>query len=216
MRSSIRQFWQRLEKSIHPDDAEVLSSHDHTFNLDFPPPAFIGDIDNAPIVVLMANGGYDPHKITGTRCEFLEPDDYAGHWRMLKNDEFFIPKRLSIYYTDKSYFPFVRDGRAVIVNAVAYRSPRITQEPQNQRVADLLPSVRLHRRWLLEEVFPAAAKGDRYVVAHRRGLWKLPPTSQLPKNVYLTPNPVSPHLQPELISKLNSLFPNSGRKKQVA
>lgn len=174
MRSSIRKFWRRLEKTVHPDDAEVLSRHEHTFNLDFPPPAFIGDVDNAPIVILMANGGYDPHKITGTQSEFLEPSDFAEHLQMLQSERICIPRRLSPYYTENTVFPWVRGGSAVIVNAVAYRSPKITEEPQNQEVARILPSARVHKEWLLEEVLPAAERGQRCVVAHRRRLWKLP------------------------------------------
>ena len=32
----------------------------HSFNLDYPPGPFVGDVDNVPGVILMANGGYDP------------------------------------------------------------------------------------------------------------------------------------------------------------
>jgi len=54
----LRQFWQRLDGPVHPDDRPVLESYPtHTFDLRFPPPAFIGDVESAPLVVLMLNGG---------------------------------------------------------------------------------------------------------------------------------------------------------------
>lgn len=37
-----------------------------------PPPAFIGDVDHAPVVILMANGGFDAEN---TPAEFPEPAD---------------------------------------------------------------------------------------------------------------------------------------------
>jgi hypothetical protein len=38
----------------------VFDAHRHCFNLDFHPPAFVGDLA-APVVVLYANGGFDPN-----------------------------------------------------------------------------------------------------------------------------------------------------------
>jgi len=59
--SSLRRFWARLEDSVHPDDKPIFAEYpQHTFNLKFPPPAFVGDVDAAPIVILMSNGGYKP------------------------------------------------------------------------------------------------------------------------------------------------------------
>ena len=81
MASSIRAFWRRLEGPVHPDDRPVFDRLKHTFNLDYPPPAFIGDIDHAPVVVLMANGGYDA-KLTPT--EFARPEDTVEFIEYLK------------------------------------------------------------------------------------------------------------------------------------
>jgi hypothetical protein len=54
MASSIRKFWLRLENSVHPDDEACFRENHHTFNLDFPPPAFVGHVDDAPVVFLEA------------------------------------------------------------------------------------------------------------------------------------------------------------------
>lgn len=62
--------WRKLEGSVHPDDERVFSTANHTFNLDWPSPAYVGDIENAPYVILMKNGGYDANM---TPAEF--PDE---------------------------------------------------------------------------------------------------------------------------------------------
>ncbi|WP_147262970.1 hypothetical protein [Roseiarcus fermentans] len=134
MTSSIREFWRGLDDSVHPDDAPYFKADRHSFNLEFPPPAFIGDIDNAPVVILMLNGGYDR---TLTPAEFARPDDRAEYLAWIKGERKAFPQNLSAYYTQHPEFSLVRDGSAVIVNAVAYRSEGITREPQNQKLAKL-------------------------------------------------------------------------------
>lgn len=52
--------WRRLDAAAHPDDTVVLGAQPQSFNFDYPPPAYLGDVENAPFVVLMLNGGYDP------------------------------------------------------------------------------------------------------------------------------------------------------------
>jgi hypothetical protein len=64
MTVELANYWgqlRNLRNTIHPDDAAVFRRVDaHGFNLDFPPPAFIGDVANSPIIILENNGGYDP------------------------------------------------------------------------------------------------------------------------------------------------------------
>ena len=201
MVSSIRKFWQRLEDAVHPDDAPVLASHrEHTFNLDFPPPAFIGDVDNAPVVILMLNGGYD-QAITPT--EFPTAADRVEYVEWLKGARAEAPRNLSPYYTKQDVFQWVREGKAVIVNAAAYRSAKITNEPWNQKVARHLPSVRAHQKWLLEEALPAAKKGSRCIIAHRWSLWNCAPASiGDAANVYFSRCPASPYLSDDLKEKI--------------
>ena len=212
MTSSIRQFWQRLGSTVHPEDAPILASHPHTFNRDFPPPAFVGNVDNAPVVILMLNGGYDP---VLTPSEFADAADITEHLEWLKGKRTDIPRHLSTYYTQQAVFPLVRKGDAVIVNAVAYRSPKITQEPQNQKVAKLLPSVRVHKQWLREEVLPAARDGTRLVIVHRWSLWDFSPKAATGlANVHHSSNPVSQYLADDMRYKIDSWL--GGTRKGAA
>jgi hypothetical protein len=59
--SRIRAFWRQLTGTVRPEDEWAFAVHPgYAFNLDFPPPAFIGDIDRALIIALISNGGYKP------------------------------------------------------------------------------------------------------------------------------------------------------------
>jgi hypothetical protein len=66
----------------------------------------------------------------------------------------------------------VRGGKVVFVNAVAYRSEKITNEVQ--WLAKKMPSAVAHQKWLREELLPAASNGTRLVIAHRYSLWQFP------------------------------------------
>jgi hypothetical protein len=200
--SSIRTFWRRLDYAVHPDDAEALGLHKGTFNLDFPPPSFIGDVDNAPVVILMLNGGYDPSR---TPAEFSDPADCAEYLQWLKGERTEVPRNLSRYYTQHAVFPWVQEGKVVIVNAVAYRSPQLRAKPENKWLQTQLPSAIAHRQWLQEEVLPAAARGARLVVAHRCRLWDFSKRKAAGlANVYHSLNPVSPYLSKPMIEKIRS------------
>jgi hypothetical protein len=170
--SSIRRFWTRLEGAVHPDDQQIFDSHpDHSFNLDFPPPAFIGDVDKAPIVVLMSNGGY---KHGETEKEFPDERSCEEHRDYLRGLRAALPPRLSSYYTKGPLGEWIKNGSAVLVNAVPYRSPQLSEEKKNQRAAKQLRSLDVHRRWLFDEVLPEAKAGRRLVLVHRNGWWKVP------------------------------------------
>ena len=199
MTSSIRAFWRRLEGNIHPDDEPVFSDHRHTFNLDFPPPAFIGDIDNAPVIVLMANGGYDPAK---TKNEFLTDTDRVEHIDWIKGLRADPPKRLSSYYTQHSLFPRIRSGEVVIVNAIAYRSPKITDEPDNKKIGRKLHSWTAHREWLFNEIVPAIRRNERFVVAHRPGLWDINRYTE--SGILFSTNPASPYLSADISAQMEN------------
>lgn len=205
MISSIRKYWQHLESAVHPEDAPVFASHPrHTFNLDFPPPAFIGDVDNAPVVILLLNGGYDPDK---TPAEFARPTDCIEFLDWLKGTRTAIPTNLSAYYTQQAVFPWVREGSAVIVNAVAYRSPKITDksESENRNLAKLLPSTKVHNLWLRDELLPDVRNGKRCLVAHRWSLWDFGPETVGPlANVHFSRAPASPYLSNDLKAEIGS------------
>jgi hypothetical protein len=159
--------------------------------LEFPPPAFIGDIDNAKVVILMASGGYNAE----TNKEFPDASDHQEYIDWLAGRRAEIPKNLSKYYIDQRIFSWIDDGRAVIANAIAYRSPKISEEPANIKLGTSLPSNRVHKAWLNNEIFPMAKRNERLVVAHRYSLWGLrkahPPIHQ---NLLFSPNPASPYL----------------------
>ena len=65
-------------------------------------------------------------------------------------------EEIAPYYRSRNYTLLIEKGVLVLVNAVAYRSPKITKEPRNLRVAELLPSTTVHRNWLRTELLPQA------------------------------------------------------------
>lgn len=167
---SISQYWSRLRDSVHPEDEQTFRRHaGHGFNLDFPPPAFIGDIANAPIIILDNNGGYED---SVTRSEFPDLEARDEYRKMLSTPRPVDPKSkwTSRYYLERNYFRWLISGEAALVNGVAYRSvdggakavARLTKE---------LPSARFHQQWLREKVAPMAARKERFVVVHRWTRW---------------------------------------------
>src|SRR5262245_27693029 len=77
------EFWAELEETVHPQDYPVLARYrDHTLNLDYPPPAFVGDIRRARIFILLANGGYDDDR---TPLEFAESGSAKKYRDRLRN-----------------------------------------------------------------------------------------------------------------------------------
>jgi len=167
---------------VHPDDEAVFERFEgqHTFELAYPPPAFIGNPD-APVVVLLANGG------RSRRGEFDDPGAAGAFYAALRGEKF----TLEDVHGSEPLRGWVAAGLAVRVNSVAYRSERLSAEPANRAVAEHLPSVALHRRWLREDVLPAARAGKRFVIAHRRGVWGLE-RSEASETVIFTANPISP------------------------
>ena len=164
---------------VHPDDMDVFRNctRKHSFNFDYPPPAYVGDIVSAPVVMLMTNGGYSD----GTQNEFSEQGDAERYLERLHDPGLMQPDGYSQYYLKWNYTKFLADGDLVLVNAVAYRSPGFSYD--NQKIADKLPSVELHRRWLREDLLPAAADDERLVVAHRHRHWKLDPEEDRQHNL---------------------------------
>lgn len=189
-------YWQGLScdergQWIHVDDRPILESAQHSFNLDFPVSPYVGDILYAPVIILGANAGYRPDV---TPSEF--PDEAA-----IQNyiNRFRDPSRadwssVAPYYSNVNYGPWIAKGRAALVNACAYRSPKISEEPENKKLIRRLPSVDMTRRWLLEAVRPLMARGQRIVVVKRSGLWELPADFRNLPGVTVDPAPISPQL----------------------
>jgi hypothetical protein len=194
--STIRLFWQRLDGAVHPDDKPHLDRYPHTFDLRYPPPAFIGDVDKAGLVVLMLNGGIAADL---EAAEFPRPEDSQEYIDWLTGRRKEPPRRLSTYYTGNRIYPWIASGRAVIVNAIAYRSHSITAEPNNRKMRTILPSAVVHRRWLMEEVLPEVKVGKRMVIAHRPSLWDL--KRQIHDDFQFSSNPVSEHLSYPMLDR---------------
>ena len=168
---------------IHPDDMDVFCNctTKHSFNFDYPPPAYIGDIVSAPVVMLLTNGGYSD----GTQNEFLSPGDAEIYLKRLRDPSLMRPEGYSQYYRErKKSAELLEDGKLAIVNVVAYRSPGFTDA--NRKIADNLESVKLHRRWLRDVLLPEAAAGKRFVIAHRYTHWQLNPEDDKQDNLYFS------------------------------
>lgn len=198
MTSKLLQHWQRLEASVHPADKPFFATADHSFNLDFPPPAFIGDIEHAPVVLLDANGGYSQE----TSLEFPDARSVARYIDLLHSPKAINPSAVAPYYGQRNYAKMIQDGQLALVNAVAYRSVSISKEPSNKKIAERLPSTHIHRTWLREELLPSAKSGDRLVIAHRNGLWKLSKNEGPMVGVIFTTNPISPDLSKSVLAEI--------------
>lgn len=203
--SSLRTYWRRLSGAIHPDDASVFArSAQHNFNLDYPPPAFIGDIENAPIVVLMANGGFDSEK---TPREFAHPGTIDAYLRWLHGYEGILPPFVAPYYGKGRLGALIRKGDAAIVNAVAYRSPKLSEEPESQALAKRLPSVAFHKRWAQDELVPSAQAAQRFLIVHRNGMWGLDRSLEQPC-LRFSRNPVSSSPSNEVLDSAEAWLRN--------
>ena len=75
--SAIREFWRELKTTVHPADAAVMNNYPGVFNLDYPSPAFTGDVLNARIIIVMGNGGYKPGI---TDSEYVDPE--TADWQL--------------------------------------------------------------------------------------------------------------------------------------
>jgi addiction module HigA family antidote len=76
MASSIRTLWQGIQNKdniyIHPNDKPIIDLFPNAFNCHFPPPAFIGDVENARVILLMNAGGYDSSATHDAIASFLK------------------------------------------------------------------------------------------------------------------------------------------------
>jgi len=194
--SDIVEFWSKLEQDqstghwFHPADRNALSSQ-HTFNLQYPVSPYVGQIETAEVIILGAIAGYSSEL---TPTEFPNQASIEAYVQRVRNPKGSDWSFVSRYYHGVNYGPLVVNGDAALINASPYRSPKVSEEPDNRRVIANLPSSAFNRRWLIEAVLPLAQKGDRLIVAKRAGLWKLPATVKASSGLAVDPAPVSPQI----------------------
>lgn len=170
MLKELSDHWSQLEGSVHPADKSEFELYpDHGFNLDYPPPAFIGDVVNAPIVILSNNGGYSE---TGTPKEFPDRDALDEYRDMLSNPRPLSRNERTVarYYLERNYTQWLVDGVATLVNGVAYRSVN-GKAKHVTRMTKTLPSALVHQTWLRQVLLPQAERGERFVIVHRWSRW---------------------------------------------
>jgi hypothetical protein len=189
-------FWSRQHRNdqgqwVHPEDQGVFESAPHTFNLDYPVSPYVGDILNAPVVILGANAGYDP---SVTPIEFPDADAISAYVQRVSAPDTSDWVVVSPYYNDVNYGPLIGSGHAVLINACPYRSRKISEEPENKQLLDRLPSTAFTREWLLSTVIPLAESGQRLVIAKRPGLWRLPQALRATNGIAFDPAPISPQI----------------------
>jgi hypothetical protein len=175
---------------MHRLDREALDVGPHTFNLDYPVSPYIGDVLTAPAVILNANAGYKPHR---TPTEFPDIASVQAYIARVNSPSSADWGSVSRYYDDTNYGHLLTSGKVVVVNACAYRSPKISREKEagNHAMIKRLPSSILIRQWLLEAVLPMAVKGERLIVINRGGHWRLGPAANS-TGIVRDPCPASP------------------------
>ena len=203
----ISEYWSKLQRTslgwIHPDDEHVLTRSNTSFNFDFPPPAFVGDVLTARVIILTANGGYDP---VVTSKEFATPAAEARYVHRLSHPTKVDWAEVAPYYSNVNYAQYLTSRKVALVNACAYRSRKISEEPTNRRAIRLLPSAAFNLRWLIEEILPDAHRGARIIVGKRHGLWNLPDEVKTSPGFLADPAPVSPHLSGVVLSRISALL----------
>jgi len=201
---SLSSYWggQKFHKKegiwAHPEDVELLSSMPHSFNLDYPAPAFVGNILRAKTIILSANGGYRKER---TPKEFQQKGSISNYIYRLENPATADWSDVASYYKKLNYAKLIQKGQAALVNACAYRSPQISKEPENKKLIKQLPSVKFSKRWLAESIFPLVEQGRCLVVAKRWGLWGLR-RDEHSKHVTFEDAPVSPFLSDKSMEKI--------------
>ena len=170
MTKHLAEYWSMLTGTVHPDDlAEFQKFSSHDFNLDFPPPAFVGDVVNAPVIILDNNGGYNGEQ---TKLEFPDGEAHDEFRDLLANPRAVNRKErvISSYYLSRNYTRWLEQGVAALVNGIAYRSVDGNSKDV-KAMTKTLPSALRHQHWLRHNLYPLVESGHRFVVVHRWARW---------------------------------------------
>jgi hypothetical protein len=166
----LAEYWARLNDAVHPDDKDTFRrTSDHGFDLNFPPPAFVGDIVNAPVIILDNNGGYKSDVTPGEFPDQQAHDEYR-EWLSVPRPVNPTARSMSRYYLERNYSHWLLSGEAALVNGVAYRSAN-GKARGVERLTRELPSAQFHQKWLCETLAPLARCGKRFIVVHRWTRW---------------------------------------------
>lgn len=128
MVSRIVLFWRECTGPIHPADLCLAEELHAVFNLDYPPPAFIGDIENAPVVLLNGNGGYN----ATTPAEFPDRLAVERALRSLHHPGPADAVGTSPYYLARNYAQWLLSGEMALVPTENSILPEITCEVPNR------------------------------------------------------------------------------------
>ncbi len=162
-------FWRLMkpEQTIHPLDRPILERANHTFRLSEPPPAFIGDIEHAPVIVLCSNGGWNIQ----TPQEFLHRDNSPAKFvARLHTSQACDPAIVSPYYGRSNLAAFISCGEVALLNLSPYRSPELSKEPENATLAHELVSSKYAVRWVKDILMPLVRNGERMIFL-KRNTW---------------------------------------------
>lgn len=184
---SLAEFWSRLDGPVHPDDERFFRSRPDVAALlqkNFIPSAFFGDVENAKVILCYGNGGSeDDQAFYRDRAMQDALLDHIRHPGPVDPSNFFT------YFRGEWHARLIQDGRAVLVNAVAYRSVNMTA----LTVANMgdIPSVKVARAWI-RTACSEANSGRRLVVFQRNRLWDV--KRQISPGVVFATDPVSKSL----------------------
>ena len=154
---------QQGAKWLHPADEDLLEKRRHPFTLDYPAVPFIGDILDAPVVVLGANAGYGGE----TPIPFEGEGAVRSCLQQIASGSTIAWAKRVPYYMGANYRSSLLHGHVAVINACAYRSPGVPPAG----LVEELPSARLTRKWLLDALLPLVRTEQRLVVAWRPRLW---------------------------------------------
>ena len=195
--ADIVDYWklqaERDKQWFHPEDEEFLGQP-NSFNLEYPVVPYVGDIVNAAVIILAANGGYDEHKTSLEFVNRLAVDQTLTLVSSPSSADWSKYRAMPLYYEQTNYGDLIVNKTAALINACAYRSKKITTEKDNQRLIKRMPSCNFNRAWLRECILPLARAGDKLVIGKRYGLWQLNEAEKKSRGMELDPAPISPRI----------------------
>jgi hypothetical protein len=175
--TEFHRYWAKCgHANVHPEDEAYLKAKDITFDSDVVPWPFDGALEQAKVVICLANpscGGVQNKELLNELI--LEQ----------RSGEEAIPFEFDPTFT-KFYKRITRplqlpigtlSKRVAVLNACPYSSARMTE--QQVRLASGLPSVWQAQKYLREVLIPRAHTGNIYLIMIRRlQMWGVTPADE--------------------------------------